>query len=235
MLGHHYVTDEFETEFLSHSIEDANEYVARPCGAEQRKASVTTESEEVQVALPVDALEPFRHNRKSPRSQTEHGAPSKTYSGVTYSDDIILAVRKCKKIENSLGHPPVTKLSNGNSVLSKVKEVRSIGTRDIAVDWADGAESALLDSGFAWRPGLGHEGESGMIGKPTADGGIAGGFWQAQGIHALFTDANNGATGNIHIDYRGIFSGHYGDANDDVRQNYRTYENWFGPIPGFSP
>ncbi len=70
---------------------------------------------------------------------------------------------------------------------------------------------------------------------PTADGKIEGSFFQAQGIHVLFNDANKGATGNVHIDYRGILSGHYGDANDDVRQNYATYKQWFGPVPGYIP
>ena len=129
----------------------------------------------------------------------------------------------------------VTQLMNGKSALSEIKDVRSIGTRDIAVDWGSGASKAFQDSGFAWRPGWGHSGESGMIGKPTGNGKIEGSFFQAQGIHVLFNDADKGASGNIHIDYRGILAGHYSDANDDVRQNYLTYKRWFGPIPGYEP
>jgi len=129
----------------------------------------------------------------------------------------------------------VTKLSNGASALSEIKSVTAINDTNIAVAWNAGAAKALQASGFASRPGWGHPGESGMIGIPTANGKIKGSFFQAQGIHALFNDANKGATGHVHIDYRGLFSGHYGGANADVRQNYQTYKQWFGPIPGYVP
>jgi hypothetical protein len=106
---------------------------------------------------------------------------------------------------------------------------------DVGVNWQKGAQKAFEDSGFASRPGYGHAGESGMIGLPTASGKIKGSFFQAQGIHVLFNDANSGETGHVHIDYRGLLSGHFGNANADVRQNYQTYRQWFGPIPGYNP
>jgi RHS repeat-associated protein len=128
-----------------------------------------------------------------------------------------------------------TTLSNGTTGLSQVKSVTEIGPTGIGVTWNAGAAGAFEASGFASRPGKGHPGESGMIGAPTASGKIQGGFFQAKGVHVLFKDSDKGATGHVHIDYRGLFSGHFGGANDDVRQNYQTYKRWFGSIPGYSP
>ncbi len=127
------------------------------------------------------------------------------------------------------------KLSDGTTGLSQIKTVTEIGPTGIGVTWNAGAAAALEASGFASRPGWGHPGESGMIGVPTASGKIKGSFIQAQGVHVLFNRSDKGATGHMHIDYRGLFSGHYGSANSDVRQNYQTYKQWFGPIPGYSP
>jgi RHS repeat-associated protein len=126
-----------------------------------------------------------------------------------------------------------TKLSNGTTGLSQVKSVTDIGPTGIGVSWNKGAAKAFEDSGFKSRWGLGHPGESGMIGMPTANG-IKGSFWQAQGIHVLFNDADKGASGHVHIDYR---SGpaHYRAGNDDVRANYATYKQWFGTLPGYNP
>lgn len=125
------------------------------------------------------------------------------------------------------------KLSNGSTGLSEVKSVTDIGPTGIAVTWANGAAKAFEDSGFRSRPGLHHEGESGMIGMPTANG-IQGSFFQAQGIHVLFNDANKGASGHVHIDYRSGLA-HYRSGNDDVRANYSTYKQWFGALPGYNP
>jgi hypothetical protein len=124
-----------------------------------------------------------------------------------------------------------TKLSNGATGLSEVKNVTSIGPTGIAVNWNAGAAKAFEDSGFRSRPGL-HPGESGMIGMPTANG-IKGSFVQAQGIHVLFSDANKGASGDVHIDYR-WGPAHYFSGNDDVRANYATYKKWFGSLPGYN-
>jgi len=126
-----------------------------------------------------------------------------------------------------------TKLSDGTTGLSEIKKVREIGATGVGVEWKQGAAKAFKDSGFVSRWGLHHPGESGMIGKPT-DNGIKGSFWQAQGIHVLFNEADEGATGHVHIDYRSGLA-HYGDANTEVRHNYRTYKEWFGPIPGYNP
>jgi hypothetical protein len=52
---------------------------------------------------------------------------------------------------------------------------------------------------------------------------------------------------HVHIDYRGLFEGHYHNYNSDVRavgperrggqpiNNYERYKSWFGPIPGYTP
>ena len=40
---------------------------------------------------------------------------------------------------------------------------------------------------------MGHEGESGLIGKPDGKGGNKGSYFQAEGMHVLFNDANGGA------------------------------------------
>ena len=72
-------------------------------------------------------------------------------------------------------------------------------------------------------------------GPPPATG-IKGSFWQPEGMHVLFTDANYGATGQVHIDYRTGIS-HMLSGNSDVLAtgNYKTYKNWYGPIPGYNP
>ena len=131
----------------------------------------------------------------------------------------------------------VTKLSNGASALSEVDGVKAIDNEDIEVAWKKGAEAAFKASGFVSRPGLGHDGESGMIGKPT-DKGIKGSFWQQEGMHVLFNDADKGTTGHVHIDYRSGLA-HFENGNSDVRaikpNNYETYKSWYGSIPGYNP
>jgi len=76
---------------------------------------------------------------------------------------------------------------------------------------------------------------------PTGDG-IKGSFWQAEGMHVLFNDANHGATGHVHIDYRWGKAHFDKSLNPDVRvtgpgkwNNYETYKGWYGPIPGYNP
>jgi hypothetical protein len=126
-----------------------------------------------------------------------------------------------------------TNLKDGSSALSQVASVSAIDNMDIAVKWKDGAQKKLEDAGFASRPGIGHTGESGMIGLPTSKG-IKGSFVQVQGIHVLFNDADKGKTGHVHVDYRSGFA-HFFNDNSDVRKNYDTYKQWFGPIPGYRP
>jgi RHS repeat-associated protein len=130
-----------------------------------------------------------------------------------------------------------TTLSDGTSGLSQITSVKSIGNQSIEVAWKEGAQALFQSSGFVSRWGLGHDGESGMIGKRTGNG-IKGSFFQAEGMHVLFKNADKGATGDVHIDYR---SGpaHFRDGNSDVRatgpSNYNTYKSWYGPIPGYNP
>jgi len=76
VLGHHHVAHQLKTVFLSDAVQRADEHVARSRGTEERQPSVTTEGNEVQVALAVDSLEPLGHDEKAPRSRTEPGAPS---------------------------------------------------------------------------------------------------------------------------------------------------------------
>jgi hypothetical protein len=128
----------------------------------------------------------------------------------------------------------VTTLSDGTPGLSQVTSVKSIGNESIDVEWKGGAQALFQSSGFVYRAGL-HPDESGMIGKPSSTG-IKGSFWQPEGMHVLFTDANYGATGQVHIDYRTGIS-HMLSGNSDVLAtgNYKTYKNWYGPIPGYNP
>jgi len=128
-----------------------------------------------------------------------------------------------------------TTLKNGSSGLSEVSKVTDVGPTGIAVAWKEGAKQAFKDSGFSWRPGWGHTGENGV----TKGGSIT-------GLHLLFGDKNPGI-GHVHIDYRGLFEGHYQNYNSDVRavgperrggqpiNNYERYKSWFGPIPGYTP
>ncbi len=131
----------------------------------------------------------------------------------------------------------VTKLSDGTSGLSQVSKVTEIGATGIAVNWKTGAKDAFKGSGFSWRPGWGHAGENGL----TRGGSIT-------GLHLLFGHKNAGV-GHVHIDYRGLWEGHYKPYNSDVRavgpeiprfshrpiNNYERYKSWYGPIPGYIP
>jgi hypothetical protein len=86
-----------------------------------------------------------------------------------------------------------------------VSKVTEIGPTGIAVGRKARAKEAFEESGFSWRPGWGHSGENGV----TKGGGVT-------GLHLLFGDKNPGI-GHVHIDYRGLFEGHYQNYNSDVR------------------
>jgi RHS repeat-associated protein len=133
----------------------------------------------------------------------------------------------------------VTTLSNNTSALSEVESVNSINAKSgdfsIGVTWKDGAKELFKDSGFAWRPGYGHEGENGLTEGRSSTG-----------LHVLFGDKDP-RIGHVHIDYRGIGEGHFKQYNSDVRavgpeksggrpiNNYERYKSWYGPLPGYVP
>jgi RHS repeat-associated protein len=132
-----------------------------------------------------------------------------------------------------------TILADKTTALSLVTKVTAINLFNIDVTWKEGAQELLQKSGFEYRLGWGHEGESGL----TLHG-------SSQGLHLLFNDKNAGI-GDIHIDYRNFYKwweGHMDDKhNSDVRaigpqtsggepiNNYQRYKQWFGPIPGYNP
>jgi|SRR5579863_10748871 len=71
VFGHHHVADQLETIFVSDLTERAHKQIAGVCGTQEWQPSVTTEGDEMQVTLPVNAPEVFRHDRTAPRSQPE--------------------------------------------------------------------------------------------------------------------------------------------------------------------
>jgi RHS repeat-associated protein len=94
-------------------------------------------------------------------------------------------------------------LGNGATGLSEIQagsaSMRSSG-HEMDVTWKDGAAKAFESHGFSSRPGE-HEGTN--LG-PTGMG--------IQGLHLIFGKKEN----QVHIDYRGLFEGHYKPYNDDV-------------------
>jgi len=75
VLGQHHVAHQLETVLLADLAEDFDEYSASSRRAQERQPSVPTKGDEVQVAVPVNALEASGHHRTAPRSQTERGHP----------------------------------------------------------------------------------------------------------------------------------------------------------------
>lgn len=106
--------------------------------------------------------------------------------------------------------------------------------RDGIMRWSDHAASERCPNCWKGWP-TPHPGENGV----TKGGGVT-------GLHLLFGDKNAGV-GHVHIDYRGLWEGHYKLYNSDVRaigpqkaggipiSNYERYKSWFGPIPGYVP
>jgi RHS repeat-associated protein len=121
-------------------------------------------------------------------------------------------------------------LGNGATGLSEIvpgsASMRSNG-REMDVTWQNGAAEAFKKAGFVNRVGSpwDHPGESGLIKVPSH-----GGHGNIQGIHVLFNKKDS-TKGDVHIDYLwGIC--HFCSRNDDVRQNYATYKEWYGEISG---
>jgi RHS repeat-associated protein len=94
-------------------------------------------------------------------------------------------------------------LGNGATGLSEIKagsaSMRSNG-HEMDVAWKDGAAKAFESHGFSFRPGE-HGGTN--LG-PTGMG--------IQRLHLVLGSKEN----QVHIDYRGLFEGHYKPYNDDV-------------------
>src|ERR1700722_17229631 len=60
-LGHHHVTGDYETVTLSRFLENLQEQIASRCAGEPGLAMITTTGKEMQMVLPVVALETLRH------------------------------------------------------------------------------------------------------------------------------------------------------------------------------
>ena len=94
-------------------------------------------------------------------------------------------------------------LGNGATGLSEIKAgsaaMRKDGT-EMDVSWKEGAAKAFESHGFSSRPG-----EHGGTNLGPTDKGI-------QRLHLVLGSKEN----QVHIDYRGLFEGHYKPYNDDV-------------------
>ena len=101
--------------------------------------------------------------------------------------------------------------------------------RELNVGWHPDTHEAFKAVGFDYRVGApwDHHGEAGLIHTPQGAG-----HGDIQGIHVLF-DNTDPTKGDLHIDYDwGL--GHFGARNDDVTQNYKKYQRWYGVVPGLS-
>jgi hypothetical protein len=140
VFGHDDAAEEGEIVVIADVVENAKESVAS-CGCvEKGQTAITTESDEVEVAEAVAALELFRHRfsgtaerrgRKAPRSHTEHGAPAKAYSAVTFRDGIMPATFVMPanwQNGGSMGQLPLTSADRGEfSRRVRPSRVRSPG------------------------------------------------------------------------------------------------------------
>ena len=73
MLGHHHVADQQELVARPHLVENLQEHVALSHGAKQGTPTMTTASDEVQMALPVPAFETILQGKvKPPRTLCKH-------------------------------------------------------------------------------------------------------------------------------------------------------------------
>ena len=77
VFGHHHVASQLETIFVSGLIEHAHKQSAGVRGTKERQPSLTTEGDEMQVDLPVNAPEVFWHDRRPHAHNPSAGAPAK--------------------------------------------------------------------------------------------------------------------------------------------------------------
>src|SRR5271157_2292164 len=71
MFRHYDQADECEVKFAAYFVENLDEEVTSPHGAEEREAPVTTASDEMKMMMSVTALESSRHQQKLPDPQTK--------------------------------------------------------------------------------------------------------------------------------------------------------------------
>jgi hypothetical protein len=78
MFGHHDVPGQNKPISIAHFAQNIDEGVSGSNRAQQRQALVTTKCDEVEMVLPVSALQPGRHeysNQDPPLKSVKDGAP----------------------------------------------------------------------------------------------------------------------------------------------------------------
>jgi len=75
MFGHHHIPDQPELMSAANFIQDFHKSLSRPSRSEQRLPPVTTEGDEMKIALPVVPLEGIAHQTKPAPLKPKGAAP----------------------------------------------------------------------------------------------------------------------------------------------------------------
>jgi len=156
MFRHHDISNEAERMPAANFIQDFHEAVSRPRRTKKRPPSITTESNEMQVALSVMTFERIAHRGKlKPAPLNPKGAAPPHTPSMKCGSGMLIQCATVKKKKLSLRHPPTTIQGTGglagftfNFTYSNwAGNVTAGGTFTYNGNYAE-AESALGRAGF---------------------------------------------------------------------------------------